>query len=501
MSKTQQPRKPTPRQEASATDTPAQRLDELAADPKLARLVAANPSSSAELLLELSHSDDKSVRKACTSNANTPVEALLKLGSQFPEQLLENPVFDLLLLAHPGLFEELPTSTLNSLLKRDQVPVELIRWASQKRARECTGAILMNPHSPEDVVIRLAESSDSEISTVAKSHIQLNAASMSENINDIFQDRDTIISLLSRRQTDFATCHRKIRGASGIINSMPSLDLLSSEQYMLAGDIAIAPGIKRLPPRYRFRILETVLSLWSEYRPKAFDKALATLTPSERNLANQAHGLKRKNYQGATAEVEPRRTTRTTELPSSQEELLQLAMDQPDHKDIETVVNKLEEKAFEAISRMFLVTGYSQYLNHTSLFCAVMAHPLAGIDKMQRLAEVAKGKRISLLGSYIEAARYPDETTIRILYMEEVDSWLLRFAAAPRPGPLRLFSFFHERCPAKLLARNIRSSDWLERYAIASNKSSPIQSLAILARDGVGFVSRAAEANLEERAS
>jgi len=70
------PRKLTPRQEAASVDTATDRLRELAGDPKLARLVAANPSASAELLLELSRREEKAVRKACTSHANTPVKAI-----------------------------------------------------------------------------------------------------------------------------------------------------------------------------------------------------------------------------------------------------------------------------------------------------------------------------------------------------------------------------------------------------------------------------------------
>ena len=70
------PRKLTPRQEATSVDTATDRLRELADDPKLARLVAANPCAPAELLLELSRGEEKSVCKACTFNANTPVEAI-----------------------------------------------------------------------------------------------------------------------------------------------------------------------------------------------------------------------------------------------------------------------------------------------------------------------------------------------------------------------------------------------------------------------------------------
>ena len=73
------PRKLTPRQEAASVDTPPDRLRELANTPKLARLVEAKPSTSAELLLELSSSEEKAVCQPCISNA-----ILQRSGGTFP---------------------------------------------------------------------------------------------------------------------------------------------------------------------------------------------------------------------------------------------------------------------------------------------------------------------------------------------------------------------------------------------------------------------------------
>ena len=190
------PRKLTPRQEASSADTGLVRLKELAQDSRLARLVAANPNASPDLLLELSHSDDKAVRKACTSNANTPVEALQKLGSQFPEQMLENPVFDLLLLAHPGLFDEMPTATLNSLLKRDQVPVGLIRWAWKHRGESTVQSLLMNPNTPADVVEGLCKSEDLEVRMAAELHC---SRELPRWASEVHHDQDLLAPRNARR--------------------------------------------------------------------------------------------------------------------------------------------------------------------------------------------------------------------------------------------------------------------------------------------------------------
>ncbi len=275
--------KPSPRQEATSPDTTAERLKELATDHKLARLVAANPSAPVDLLLELSHSDDKTVRKACTSNANTPVEALLKLGAQFPEQLLENPVFDLLLLAHPGLFDELPTSTLNSLLKRDQVPVELIRWAWKHRADSVEGAILYNATTPSDIIKELTANPKQEIAIAAKTHIHYCQPRLDSLLENAFNDLVIVIDLLAGlgRQEEFKEWVYS-NHAVFQVSAMARIGYLRPESLMIGGHAAIAAGFDHLKPPYRLQLFNRIASLWAEYFPGLFDAKVACLDEEER---------------------------------------------------------------------------------------------------------------------------------------------------------------------------------------------------------------------------
>ena len=65
--------------------------------------MASNTAASEELLLELAHHKDERVRRSVATNPSTPVKAAMAVGSQFPEDLLNNPSFDLYILAEPNL--------------------------------------------------------------------------------------------------------------------------------------------------------------------------------------------------------------------------------------------------------------------------------------------------------------------------------------------------------------------------------------------------------------
>ena len=53
------------------------------------------------ILSELATSKNKEIRRCVAGNPNTPVKALEKLYKEFSDEIVTNPIFDLLLLENP----------------------------------------------------------------------------------------------------------------------------------------------------------------------------------------------------------------------------------------------------------------------------------------------------------------------------------------------------------------------------------------------------------------
>ena len=84
----------TSREEAADEKTSLERLKALAEESdELARIVAANPSTSVSLLRVLSRSEDEETRKNVALNPFAPYDVLSRLESQFSELFLNSPAF------------------------------------------------------------------------------------------------------------------------------------------------------------------------------------------------------------------------------------------------------------------------------------------------------------------------------------------------------------------------------------------------------------------------
>ncbi|MGD1912520.1 MAG: hypothetical protein ACFB2X_17225 [Rivularia sp. (in: cyanobacteria)] len=162
------------RQEAASEKTSPQRLEELAKiNIELARIVARNANTAPDLLQDLGSSPDNIIRKNVAANPNTPTEMLWELGAEFPQMLLENPVFSLLLLENPNFVTDIPLITLLALLKFDEVSPEFLELATSHDDVEVLLTIAMNPKTPKTALQRLTQVQNIEVAQAAREHISL----------------------------------------------------------------------------------------------------------------------------------------------------------------------------------------------------------------------------------------------------------------------------------------------------------------------------------------
>ena len=145
----------SPKTEASSDLTTPQRLSELArdTDPAVQRAVAKNPRTPPPTLELLSHSKDKSTRECVAGNPNSPANVLCKLGGQFPNQLLNNPALDWMLLENPGLFSEVPEETLAAIAKREDCSPQMLgHLAMGGHGRGLLMALIQNGNTPSSAI-------------------------------------------------------------------------------------------------------------------------------------------------------------------------------------------------------------------------------------------------------------------------------------------------------------------------------------------------------------
>jgi predicted nicotinamide N-methyase len=117
--------------EAKLETTSGIRLKELAAlNDELAKIVAKNVAAPSELLTGLAYHSSKAVRKAVTSNPNTPKKILFDLLSvYFPRELLNNPIFDFSLLGDLTFIRKIPSRVLFILMQQNNIPQFLVNYA------------------------------------------------------------------------------------------------------------------------------------------------------------------------------------------------------------------------------------------------------------------------------------------------------------------------------------------------------------------------------------
>ncbi|MEH2353470.1 hypothetical protein [Nostoc sp.] len=122
---------------------------------------------------ELALSTDQQTRQSVAGNPNTLVDVLLGLGAEFPSQLLDNPVFPLLLLENLNLVAEIPLPTLRSILKQENIPVYILEQAADQADLKVQLALVKNVQTPKGVLNRLTQSRHPQVVESAPSSLLL----------------------------------------------------------------------------------------------------------------------------------------------------------------------------------------------------------------------------------------------------------------------------------------------------------------------------------------
>lgn len=163
--------------EAKSLTTSPERLAELISmSVELARAVAANPNAPPKLLQKLSKYNDLKTRQNVALNPNTTMYVLFKLGKNFPEEFLNNPILGLLLLENPNFLESVPTDTFIELLRVVDVPL-FVEWGlkvptSNPNYTNCRLAIASNLNTTKEVLLQLYnQSPKTNIAQVALLHV------------------------------------------------------------------------------------------------------------------------------------------------------------------------------------------------------------------------------------------------------------------------------------------------------------------------------------------
>jgi hypothetical protein len=452
--------------EAVNEKTSSDRLYELAQiSTPLAELVAQNSCTPPELLRELGNSSDVTTHQHVAANPNTPTEVLLKLGSKFPQQLLDNPIFSLLLLENPNLVNEMPISTLISLLKQEKVPISLLEQAI-KRRHDATEVLLedvfnekastpkpnarlgmalaMNAQTPRTVLEQLMECWDSQVQEAARLHVNW-AGEMQQG-------------------WDEAACEAI---------QITTLEYNEREYIRHLANRGLIPAriINQLVRHKGIRLLSADNSNTSLKRPKHLAKNNDVSKPIACNFNIPVEILEQ-----LAQHKDSGIRLYLAMNPNTPVQLLELLAQDKVAKNPNTPVQFLE----------LLAQAEDKWIRRT-----IASNPNTPLMLLDQLLNQLAQDENHAIREFV--AGHP-KTPVSLLL--EVT---LKLCPQHNPSLSRFLVLLHPLAPYPALGKYYCSEVWLERYAIAQNPNTPLDILHTLAKDANRIVRAAAKANLQRR--
>jgi CHAT domain-containing protein/uncharacterized protein HemY len=454
-------------QEAVHESTSCDRLKELAKiSTELAQLVAKNPIAPSELLQELSESNDAITRQNVAANPNTPTEVLLNLGSEFPEQLLNNPLFSLLWLENPNLLDEMPRTTVLSLFKHESVSVFFLEWAVNQLDSQAKSAaeenlcdvmtanwnfwvqlglaVAMNAQTPKSLLEKLVQSQYVEVRKTAQLHTNI-AGEMTSGWDEAAREAIGTTTFTDPLARGFSQYIENLE-RRGLIPDFVHEELESHKDNNIRSIVTCNPNnpimLERSVQEQSNHVLERVISI---------------LRVSLKLLYHYVS-----NWHFSSVGKNPRNLSLSPPHPTISPGATASNPDTP--------LNLLEQLA-----------------QHENYFVreAVAKNPNTPAKLLEQLAQ---DKQCPIIREFI--VEHPNAPVSLVLEIT-----LNRYPQDSFFSLSRFLVLLHPQAPAKALAENSRSLVWLERYAIAQNSNTPADTLKALALDANRIVRAAAKAN------
>lgn len=138
------------------------------------RQLAQDENTAPEILAELATSKDYLTRQYVTSNPNASTKVLFNLGAEFPRELLENPIFNLLIVEDIDFVKKIPIETICSILRQQNVPEFIVEQACDRADLQIQLSLVNNLKISKKTLHKLIKcSSHPEIIEAAKLHINM----------------------------------------------------------------------------------------------------------------------------------------------------------------------------------------------------------------------------------------------------------------------------------------------------------------------------------------
>ena len=137
---------------------------------------AQNPATAPEQLRRLASHSEAAVRQAVAANPNAPEDVLVRLAAHFPQDVLANPVLDLLMVVNPNFLAEMPEYARNQLLGHPKASEGFARWAVKNGDVSALLSVLRNPNMPLGLIEPLQKHQVFPVAEAAQMHVSLEAS-------------------------------------------------------------------------------------------------------------------------------------------------------------------------------------------------------------------------------------------------------------------------------------------------------------------------------------